>query len=715
MNGSNGKSLDDVVRVIRETPIGIDRSRPAVPTSPGVQARMDALREFAKNVDGARYDGWTNPVTGFGTTRDKSTYGLIEPDRILTDLELSALYHTDDLAARMVDIVPQEMFREGVVVETGDADADTAVADKFEALDVAGKYADGVRWGRCYGGGAVMIGADDGRDASLPLVPERASDVDFLYPCDKRVLWPASWYDEPGSPKLGQTKTYFVTTMGARSFNVAEVHESRLVLFGGAPTGIWEKWRLFGWDLSVLQRAHDVLRMFNTGFRAVETLMTDANQAVFKMSGLNEILRAAGGGMEELQARLQAMDLYRSAVRAIVVDADGDETFERQATSFAEIPNTLDKFMLRLAATVEIPVTILMAQSPAGMNATGESDFRWFYDRIRAKQKKEIAPKVRRLAQVWLATKAGRAIAAKVQALTVKFPPLWTETPLAQAQRELAIAQRDAVYVNAQVLQPDEVALQRFRPEGFSNEIALDERAQKARKASLRRDLDAIAAEPEAENATEAAPAVDPAAAAGAAPAHPEIPLAPTDLATVVKVNEARASVGLPHFVGPDGELTITAFKAKNAPEIAAAAQAEAGTDPNDPSPSAAANPFGGPPPPRPSGGPPNGEASPFEDKPNPFAKSADDEPTDEDVEAAGQIRADAVPRMFTLVRDEDETGVSGTGDVAHGCEFPDGRVALRWTTATASTTLFDSVEHVLKVHGHGGKTRIVWADEQKK
>lgn len=68
--------------------------------------------------------------------------------------------------------------------------------------------------------------------------------------------------------------------------------------------------------------------------------------------------------------------------------------------------------------------------------------------------------------------------------------------------------------------------------------------------------------------------------------------------------------------------------------------------------------------------------------------------------------------RLFELHRDEDETGVSGTGVVAEGVVFADGSVALRWKTETASTTIFDDVDQMLKVHGHDGKTRLVYLDE---
>ena len=69
--------------------------------------------------------------------------------------------------------------------------------------------------------------------------------------------------------------------------------------------------------------------------------------------------------------------------------------------------------------------------------------------------------------------------------------------------------------------------------------------------------------------------------------------------------------------------------------------------------------------------------------------------------------------KRFHLVRDEDETGISGTGVVAEGVVFSDGRVALRWVAheKTRSTVLWDDVEHVITIHGHGGRTRIDWID----
>lgn len=69
--------------------------------------------------------------------------------------------------------------------------------------------------------------------------------------------------------------------------------------------------------------------------------------------------------------------------------------------------------------------------------------------------------------------------------------------------------------------------------------------------------------------------------------------------------------------------------------------------------------------------------------------------------------------RRFHLQRNEDESGVSGTGIVTEGVEFSDGSCAMRWMTNTSSTTFYSSIEDVVTIHGHGGKTVVVWIDPE--
>ena len=68
--------------------------------------------------------------------------------------------------------------------------------------------------------------------------------------------------------------------------------------------------------------------------------------------------------------------------------------------------------------------------------------------------------------------------------------------------------------------------------------------------------------------------------------------------------------------------------------------------------------------------------------------------------------------RRFMMIRRVDETGVSGTGHIADGVVFDDGKVVVRWRTATPGTTSFDSIEHAKAVHGHDGKTAVEFHDD---
>lgn len=67
--------------------------------------------------------------------------------------------------------------------------------------------------------------------------------------------------------------------------------------------------------------------------------------------------------------------------------------------------------------------------------------------------------------------------------------------------------------------------------------------------------------------------------------------------------------------------------------------------------------------------------------------------------------------RTFYLERLEDETGISGTGIVTEGVQFSNGSCVMRWLTATSSIAIYNSIEELEQIHGHGGRTVVRWAD----
>lgn len=73
------------------------------------------------------------------------------------------------------------------------------------------------------------------------------------------------------------------------------------------------------------------------------------------------------------------------------------------------------------------------------------------------------------------------------------------------------------------------------------------------------------------------------------------------------------------------------------------------------------------------------------------------------------------VMKIFYLKREEDESGVSGTGRVAQGFVFDNGKVAVTWLSEHPSVTVYDSIGEVHAIHGHGGKTQLEMEPDYKK
>jgi phage-related protein (TIGR01555 family) len=173
--------------------------------------------------------------------------------------------------------------------------------------------------------------------------------------------------------------------------------------------------------------------------------------------------------------------MARSLLRAVVLDAgsgeegDAGETFERKPTPIAGYEGLLSKFDQRLAASADMPVTLLMGQAPAGLNATGEADVLWWTEHIEGLQEEDLREPLNRIIRLILLSREGPTSGVEPENWSVAFRPLRQLSPLQEADRRLKIAQADTTYTNAGVLMPEEVAVSRFGGDRFGEELAIDE------------------------------------------------------------------------------------------------------------------------------------------------------------------------------------------------------------------------------------------------
>jgi hypothetical protein len=93
------------------------------------------------------------------------------------------------------------------------------------------------------------------------------------------------------------------------------------------------------------------------------------------------------------------------------------------------LPEIIDRFMQLASAFAGIPATLLFGMSPAGMNSTGESDIRLYYDRVRVQQTMQMQPAMRILDECLIRSALGN----RPPGLFFNWRPLWQQTPAQNA------------------------------------------------------------------------------------------------------------------------------------------------------------------------------------------------------------------------------------------------------------------------------------------
>lgn len=474
--------------------------KPATSGPSAPAARMDSAA--ASGALEVKTDGWQSILTGLGTARDKRTSGFFGIE-VVNDQEARELWRGDDLAAHAIETYPDEMLRAGwdlsIAVEEEDDDgADKAREDsaavEAQLADIGcdENMRDALCKERAFGGAAIWPVLNDGAgNLAMPLRENSIVSVDRLVVFEARELQPEVYYSDPTKPNYGKPAIYRLqplSTFGTASPPPTYIHESRLIIFPGIWVSRGQISPLPGWGDGVLTRVKDVLRDYNMGFSSASHLLHDFSQAIFKVRGLFAAVANDEAGI--MKRRMEIMDASRSILRAILLDA-GDaggnaETFERQTTALTGVPDVLDRLVQRLAAALEEPVSRLMGVSPAGLNATGQGDQVWFYDKVSQKQDKHLRPRLSRLIKLIFLSKAGPTKGIVPEQWSIEFCPLWQPSEKELAEARKVQAEVDQIYLDAQVLSPEDVAKSRFGADGYSFDTKVDLKALlKLQKAML--------------------------------------------------------------------------------------------------------------------------------------------------------------------------------------------------------------------------------------
>lgn len=343
-----------------------------------------------QGTEGKTLDSFTNFAMKMGIGADNplttARYGINPISR--NRIQLEWMHRGAWLAGLAIDIVADDMTRAGADFTSEiDPQDQQAIQKTMTRLGVWDRLGDCVRWGRLYGG-AIAILLIDGQDVRTPFVAESVGPDQF-----KGLLCMDRWMLDPDlsdlvtdyGPELGLPKYYRVMET-APALRGKVIHHTRIALrHVGVELPYQQALAENLWGMSVLERLYDRMTMFDSASTGAGQLVYRAWMRTLKIKDLRSVIAAGGAAMVGMMQYTDVMRRYQSMEGITLLDME-DELEVQEHGAFSGLADVVMMFAQQISGALQIPLVRLLGQSPAGLNSTGESDLRTYYDNITQQQ-----------------------------------------------------------------------------------------------------------------------------------------------------------------------------------------------------------------------------------------------------------------------------------------------------------------------------------------
>lgn len=444
-------------------------------------------RQKAGAVRPHREDGYVNLLNKYGTSQDNSEAYQFEREPIIPDMQLTGLYEGNGLFSKIIDTPAEEALKHGFDLNLKNDEVNAFVEEALDELEWEEKAATAIKWARLYGGALIVMLINDGGGLEQPVNWQNVKSIDELRVYERAIVQPdySSLYrqDYGGKgegnrvSKFGQPEFYYVSSV----YGSFRVHESRCLVFrnGVLPEQTSNSIYRF-WGMPEYVRIRRALRETVTAHTDSVKLLERSVQAIYSMKGLATLLTTDDGENQVLK-RLNVIDTARGILNSLVIDADG-ENYDFKTFQFSGVKDVIDATCNMLSALTNIPQTILFGRSPAGMNATGTSDFESYYNFVEKIQRLMLKRNLRTLLDVIFRAGIASGAVEEEPDYKLEFNPLWSlsdteQATVAQTKAQTAQikAQTAQVYVDMQALDPTEVRKRLASDEEFDVEDIISE------------------------------------------------------------------------------------------------------------------------------------------------------------------------------------------------------------------------------------------------
>ncbi len=433
-----------------------------------------------------RLDGYYNVLNKYGTQHDSTEYYQWASGTAVSDAELADLYAGNGLFATIIDAPADDATKNGIDLGIKDKDLQKQLDDRLQTIHYQSKLSKALRWARLFGGAAVVILVDDGRLLQEPLNWRDVHGVDELLVYGRNEmlpLWINGYENNPDDEDYRKGGTGIPEYYQVNSvYGNYTVHSSRCLIFHNSdiPEGSTLANLYRTWGIPEYMRIREELRNASIGPGYSIRLLERLSMAIYKMKNLANVLSTADGEDAVLQ-RMEMLDLARNLLNMVFIDADGED-LGIQSLSVAGVKDILDNACAMLSAVSHIPQTRLFGRSPAGENATGESDLENYKEFVGGIQSGDLRDNTRTLVELVLRGMVWSGEIKEVPEYTVTYKSAWSPSDDEKATQDQAVAaaqltraQTASTYVTNGILESAEVRRALVQDEQFDPENILTE------------------------------------------------------------------------------------------------------------------------------------------------------------------------------------------------------------------------------------------------
>ena len=380
-------------------------------------------------------DGYSNAAAFLGEDSPLLASGTFLRSGLTSDPELlTAMYRESWLTKRIIDTPSEDMTRAWYRLSSSVNPEEIHVLRRLEARhSVKQELTNALRWARFYGGSlALMVirGEEDRLDQPLEqemLLPDCFQGL-LVLDRAQGIEPSAELVSDLDDPDFGLPE-YYTVNLDTENYRMVRLHHSRVLRFIGRELPRGETIRENFWGASEMEHIRDELLKRSAASANIAQLIFQANITTLKMSDFGELL---GAGTEEQRRSVEyAMGMenrFRTSFGIQLLSRD--DSLENHPYSFTGLSEIYEQFMMDMAGAAEIPATRLFGRSPQGMNATGESDLRNYYDMIASLQERQLRPALEKLLPVMAVSCWGYV----PESLEIVFEPVMTSSPAERAE-----------------------------------------------------------------------------------------------------------------------------------------------------------------------------------------------------------------------------------------------------------------------------------------